>query len=216
MVNGNVLERGKRDKLGHRGSNGLAGPQPAPLGYSPVMGGGLLATPGGAPGALPSPGSWSTELPAPPASQFGSCPVAMSWEWQGPSWARSAPNLGWRGCVQGSHWKRFNATRGSAPGCGGTGAFQRGFGVTSAGRLQKAAAFEGCHSPEMGCDGCWHPASGVGCRVPRHFTLPSAGSRGPKRWVVSLCCLLVQPLPDLRMAEVKFSLFTLEKKRKEK
>lgn len=139
MVNGNVLERGKRDKLGHRGSKGLAGPQPAPLGYSPVMGGGggLLATLGGAPGVLPSPGSWSTELPAPPASQFGSCPVAMSWGWRGPSWARSAPNLGWRGCVQGSHWKRFNAVRGSALGCGGTGPFHRGFGVTSAGRLQK-------------------------------------------------------------------------------
>lgn len=43
MVNGNVLERGKRDKLGHRGSKGLAGPQPAPLGYSPVMGGGGAA-----------------------------------------------------------------------------------------------------------------------------------------------------------------------------
>lgn len=39
MVNGNVLARGKRDKLGHWGSEGMAGPQPAPLRCIPVMGG---------------------------------------------------------------------------------------------------------------------------------------------------------------------------------
>ena len=45
---------------------------------------------------------------------------------------------------------------------------------------------------------------------------PSSGSRGRGRWVVLLCCLLIQPLPDLRTAEVKFSLFAFKKTKPQK
>lgn len=66
-----------------------------------------------------------------------------------------------------------------------------------------------------GFGGCWHPTARVAPGVASPVSLPSAGSRGRRSgWVVSLCCLLVQPLPGLRVVEVKFSLVEVEKKKK--
>ena len=88
MVNGNVLERGKRDKLGHRGTKGLAGPKPAPPGCPPAMGGLLLGS-GGSQGACRPRG----------AAALGSQPRRLPssalapWPWPGDGGDRDRPSL---------------------------------------------------------------------------------------------------------------------------
>lgn len=218
MVNGNVLERGKRDKLGHRGSKGLAGPQPAPLGCSPGWRG-VLARLGGLPGVTAVPREPQHRAPSPAGFPARLWPHGRVLGMAGTELGHvctqiRVERLGARVPLGASRCHPWLCTGlrwhwGVPEGFWG----ERCWGVTRGARIGslrwQGDVTGGCHGPVPGCDGCWHPASGVGCGVPRPLVLPTAGSRGPKRWVVSLCCLLIQPLPDLRMAEVKFSLFAL-------
>lgn len=175
MVNGNVLERRKRDGLGHWGSERLAVPQPAP---------GLIPATGGLEGlAWGCPGTFGEHRPLEGysnvlGSQASSCPVAMVWGQRGWSWPRAAPNLG---RMRGSRWEHGDANHGSVPGFHGTkppGIIPEGFwgdqcwgdSKRSPGCVPTGSA--GCNRdrcPVLGCSQGWHLAAGLG----------SGGSLGP-------------------------------------